>query len=337
MSKIIDLRSQTPKRSSRRNKSSIRKVAWHWSGTARGGFWSFWNNTWRKYRPPWSTGGYAEIILSDADNNDVELCYDYEMVTNGVGGQNSYIYNMCVVANKEFSPSQKRILFERTKKVLDDLNLTVDDVMGHNEFPGQNTQCPGQDIAKLRREFKAYLEGEKVKVDRPTQVKSGSTGSTPSFTNMSARQKYSEIEKACREAGISVAQLQRLLMGAGERLPRWRDDGVPGTETLAAIERFQLKHKISSRNGNFFGRPGPSTIRKLKELVKYSEIRRGDRRPYPRGNDVRAYQRVLNVTADSIYGPQTAAAVRRYQQANGLTPDGRMGPITFGNMFYSVR
>ncbi|WP_139368283.1 peptidoglycan-binding domain-containing protein [Evansella clarkii] len=334
MSKIIDLRSQTPKRNTRRSKSQIRKVAWHWSGTARGGFWSFWNNTWSKYRPPWSTGGYAEIILSDADNNDVELCYDYEMVTNGVGGQNSYIYNMCVVANKEFSPSQKRVLFERTKKVIDDLNLTVDDVMGHNEFPGQNTQCPGQNMNRLRQEFKAYREGEKVKVDRPTQTKSSSTGSTPSFAKMSARQKYSEIEVAFKEAGLSVTQGQRLLIGAGEQLPRFGADGKPGAETLAAIERFQLKHNISSRNGNFFGRPGPSTIQRLRMIVRYVGVRRHDRGAYPRGTDIRAVQRVIGVTVDGIYGPQTAAAVRSYQRGfSSLTNDGILGPATWGHMF----
>jgi N-acetylmuramoyl-L-alanine amidase len=166
---------------------------------------------------------------------------------------------------------------------------------------------------------------------------SSSSSSSTSFTNMSASQKYKEIESAFKDAGLSVEQGQRLLIGAGEQLPRFGADGKPGAETLAALEAFQTRHRLSSPQGDFFGRPGPRTIEELKKLVPYGGIRIGDNRPYPRGNDVRAVQRVLNVTADSIYGPQTAAAVRRYQQANGLSPDGRMGPITFGHMFYSVR
>ena len=158
MSKIIDLRKETPKRSTKRKVSDIKNIGVHWSATSAGNFWAFWNNTWS--RNGWQTGGYAEIILSDADNNDVELCYDYDMVTNGVGGQNSYIYNICIVANKTFSANQKRVAFERIHKAMKDLNLAVKDVLGHNEFPGQNTQCPGQNMSQFRKELEAYIQGK---------------------------------------------------------------------------------------------------------------------------------------------------------------------------------
>lgn len=50
--------------------------------------------------------------------------------------------------------------------------------------------------------------------------------------------------------------------------------------------------------------------------------------PYLKGPDVHAVQLVIGVTADSIYGPDTAEAVKRWQHAHGLTPDGIVGPKT---------
>jgi murein L,D-transpeptidase YcbB/YkuD len=53
-----------------------------------------------------------------------------------------------------------------------------------------------------------------------------------------------------------------------------------------------------------------------------------------RGDPVRAIQRQLNartasLAVDGRFGPQTALAVRRFQQANGLLVDGIVGPNTW--------
>ncbi len=45
---------------------------------------------------------------------------------------------------------------------------------------------------------------------------------------------------------------------------------------------------------------------------------------------VRALQRLLGITADGIYGPQTQAAVEAFQAAHGLAADGVCGPLTWG-------
>lgn len=52
-------------------------------------------------------------------------------------------------------------------------------------------------------------------------------------------------------------------------------------------------------------------------------LRRGDR-----GEDVRALQKKLGVTADGIFGPATEAAVKAVQKKNGLAVDGIAGPKT---------
>lgn len=48
-----------------------------------------------------------------------------------------------------------------------------------------------------------------------------------------------------------------------------------------------------------------------------------------RGEEVKTLQKLLNITADGIFGKNTDAAVRAYQKAHGLTPDGIVGPHTW--------
>lgn len=51
-----------------------------------------------------------------------------------------------------------------------------------------------------------------------------------------------------------------------------------------------------------------------------------------RGGGVTALQNMLGVSADGVYGPQTAKAVKAYQRNHGLTPDGIAGPQTRSNL-----
>ena len=47
-----------------------------------------------------------------------------------------------------------------------------------------------------------------------------------------------------------------------------------------------------------------------------------------RGSGVSALQRMLGVSADGVFGPETQKAVKRYQRSHGLTADGIAGPQT---------
>jgi len=51
------------------------------------------------------------------------------------------------------------------------------------------------------------------------------------------------------------------------------------------------------------------------------------------GDLVVQVQKALHVDADGIYGVQTDAAVRSYQQAKGLEVDGIVGLVTWGSLF----
>ena len=55
------------------------------------------------------------------------------------------------------------------------------------------------------------------------------------------------------------------------------------------------------------------------------------------GTDVKALQTALNkagfpVAVDGIFGAKTTTAVKKYQQANGLTVDGIVGPETWNKL-----
>ncbi|WP_201296764.1 N-acetylmuramoyl-L-alanine amidase [Nocardiopsis sp. FR26] len=53
---------------------------------------------------------------------------------------------------------------------------------------------------------------------------------------------------------------------------------------------------------------------------------------YEYGDAIKPLQPKLGVTSDGYYGPGTEAAVRAYQQANGLTVDGIAGPQTLTHL-----
>ena len=73
-----------------------------------------------------------------------------------VGGNNSYTISIMAVGNfdkEEISEDQYKNLLELTRTVMNAYNIPVENVMGHNEFPDQNTKCPGIDMDKLRSDL----------------------------------------------------------------------------------------------------------------------------------------------------------------------------------------
>ena len=51
------------------------------------------------------------------------------------------------------------------------------------------------------------------------------------------------------------------------------------------------------------------------------------------GDGVKQMQRKLGIAADGVFGAGTANAVKAWQSANGLSPDGIMGPKSLAKMF----
>ncbi|MCT8137688.1 N-acetylmuramoyl-L-alanine amidase [Anaerobacillus sp. CMMVII] len=294
MAKIEDIRDQTPKRSSTRSVSSITQIARHHSATQSGDFWTFWNGRWKDLG--WSTGGYHEIILPDGT---VQLCYDANVVTNGVGGHNTSIYNICLVGQGSFTDAQESAWRERAQYNLERFNISVDDVLGHNEFSGQSTGCPGTDMDRVRAELAGSGSG------------GGQSGSERTLRLRSSYMRGDDVEKVQRAVGVTV-------------------DGIFGPQTEQGVRSFQQKHSLTVD-----GIVGPNTwavINNSSSSPEYSRLLRLQS-PYMRGEDVRQVQQRLGVTTDGIYGLITERAVRNFQQEQGITVDGIVGPVTWERLF----
>jgi N-acetylmuramoyl-L-alanine amidase len=66
---------------------------------------------------------------------------------------------------------------------------------------------------------------------------------------------------------------------------------------------------------------GAAPSSSVKRVLKLTQ-------PMMLGDDVKAVQTALGVTADGVYGANTAAAVSAFQRSKGLGADGVVGPAT---------
>ncbi|HEY8584269.1 MAG TPA: peptidoglycan-binding protein, partial [Capillimicrobium sp.] len=136
------------------------------------------------------------------------------------------------------------------------------------------------------------------------------------------------IAPAARAASADVAALQVALTAVGAR--PGPVDGITGPLTTAAVRRFQARRDLAVD-----GVAGPRTRAALGRRGRPSLGARPLRAGH-RGWDVAALQFLLRTRGfepgglDGGFGPNTAAAVRRYQSAAGLTVDGVAGPMTLG-------
>lgn len=226
MAKIQDIRHRTPFVNSRRAISAIKKIARHYSATDTGDFDSFWNH-WNGVNG-WGTGGYHEIILRDGT---VQLCYDPTQITNGVGGQNSYIYNICLVGLSGFTAAQEKAWEERVRYWMKRLGLSVSDVLGHDEFPGQSTACPGinMDSVRSRLRGEAKPRGYLIQGDRGEEVKE-------------FQGKLSELGHSIDVDGIFGAATKKVV-GDFQRSQGLSVDGIIGADTKKMIGKLLKESK----------------------------------------------------------------------------------------------
>lgn len=97
-------------------------------------------------------------------------------------------------------------------------------------------------------------------------------------------------------------------------LPKGRKIDPTGID----MDAFRLK-VAGVMNGGVVRAPIPA-----KDAQKRPTLRRGDK-----GHDVRVLQVYLSLDADGTFGPATEAALRAYQRAHGLVPDGIAGPAVY--------
>lgn len=118
-----------------------------------------------------------------------------------------------------------------------------------------------------------------------------------------------------------MALLRRGLVGEPVRILQDKlgvtADGIFGKNTEAALVQYQTDNGLSAD-----GIAGPDTFTAmgLDELVLLEKPIRGQL--------VRRLQEGLGISADGVFGPGTEAAVKQFQESNGLEVTGKAGPET---------
>ena len=134
-------------------------------------------------------------------------------------------------------------------------------------------------------------------------------------------------------AGDAVRQLQEFL--AAFRHTPGPIDGIFGSLTLGAVRGFQTEASLTV--DGIVGSMTRSEVAELVALASQASVLDPDGRSLRQGTlggDVAELQALLRVvgldvgSADGIFGSKTTAAVRAFQNANGLFMDGVVGRAT---------
>ncbi len=98
------------------------------------------------------------------------------------------------------------------------------------------------------------------------------------------------------------------------------ETGIKDASTESATQKFQKITNLSSD-----GVAGPITLTTINQIFTKPILRPN----HAGGPAVRYLQFRVGVDTDGVYGDSTAAAVAKFQKANGLTADGIIGPQTW--------
>ena len=168
----------------------------------------------------------------------------------------------------------------------------------------------------------------------PTWAAYQATGKLHGVTGGNA---FSGAWAAIKEGVISVEAGIRI---PGAILVRAPSEDIGGHVAISAgggrtVEAYSTARGVI--DGTATGRRWTSAV-----LVPGVDYRPGDDSPPPRTppllrltsprmthRGVSIVQRIVGVTADGVYGPETARAVAAWQAEHGLVADGEVGPLTW--------
>jgi peptidoglycan hydrolase-like protein with peptidoglycan-binding domain len=313
----------------RRAKSAIKNIAIHHSATSSGSAEAF--ARYHVNQLGWPGIGYHYVVDKDGL---ISLCHDLEVVSYHVGNSNSFTVGICMVGDfrtQSLTDAQRQATLDLTRSLMDQLNIPVDNVWGHIEFPEYSWKpCPSISMQTFRNWLRE--DGADFTESPP-----------PSPTYVAGTRQREILSRG--DQGDDIRALQERLNELGF-LPG-RIDGIFGPQTADAVMRFQRTASISVD-----GIVGPETRKALRDFKSATEpIEHGsptdepdDReemyrtetrrmlrliQPMMRGADVQEVQGKIGTSTDGIYGPTTEAGVREFQRSESITVDGIVGPQTW--------
>jgi N-acetylmuramoyl-L-alanine amidase len=140
----------------------------------------------------------------------------------------------------------------------------------------------------------------------------GLTGQTPPKPDEADKKTVLDLQKALNQLRIRDDNGKPLV-----------EDGIIGNATRSATRNFQRIVGITET-----GIAGPTTWLAIEEILAKPILRPN----HAAGTTVKYLQYLLKVVVDGIYGSLTASAVEVWQQKQGLTADGIVGPQTWNKL-----
>ena len=128
------------------------------------------------------------------------------------------------------------------------------------------------------------------------------------------------------DSGPDVEGVQQRLYELGYIDNKANIQGVFGDKTVTAVKLFQKKNELTAD-----GKVGDHTLEMLYgEEVVSNAFRLGDKNPVIENcqTSLKKMGYITTFKPDGEMGKATVTAIRAFQQANGLTRDGALGPVT---------
>jgi len=137
---------------------AIRKIAIHHSLTRSGSAKSF--ARYHVNHHGWPGIGYHFVIEK---GGSLKWCNNLEVKSYHVGKSNELAIGICIVGDfqqEDLEEGQSSTLMKLLRFLLMELNLSAEDVLGHNEFEGYtNKSCPCIDMFAIREGLKPRIAG----------------------------------------------------------------------------------------------------------------------------------------------------------------------------------
>lgn len=191
-------------------------------------------------------------------------------------------------------------------------------------FRSREFDCKGKGCCretKIDGQLVAYLQAIREHFGAPVTVTSGYRCAAHNATVANAAPNSRHVSGAAADIqvkGIAPAQVAKYAESIGIR-------GIGLYDTFVHIDTrteksFWYGHQQQTRHS--FGGAATEVCE-----VKLNVLKKGSR-----GEDVRALQKLLGVSADGIFGAKTDDALRSYQKKNGLASDGICGAKSWAKL-----